>query len=637
MERSTLSSVGQEQGSPTRPGPGLAAGEPSTARPAPGGPATPARGAGGRQPTEVAGGSRTLSSRLQGNLGIWGALAFYLCLSVALYGLEVIGDPAHRVVGSAQIEAFFGRDQSAYVWFLAWGAHALTHLQNPFLTTAIFPPGGYNLAWAASIPGPALLLAPLTSAFGAVVVFNVLALAAPGTAAWSAFLLCRHLTRRFSSALAGGLLFGFCSYETGEMINHLNLALVATLPLAALVVLRRRDGLTSRRRFVLALGCLLGAQLWITTEVFASMVLFGAVAFLIALIVGGGAHRRETLVLAGEAAGGLGVSLLLGAPLLYYALRYPNPLSGHPQAGAGGDLANFMIPTRVTWLHGRGHIGSIASSLAGNLSEQLSYVGPLLLALLVAFAVEFRRSKLARCLVAFIALVAVASLGAHLTVAGHNTGVWLPWSLVQRLPLLSYAIPGRFVVYLWLAAAVAVALWLDRSRARPARWALFALVAISLAPNVTGFTWGSRVDDPQLISSGAIARYVPAGSTVIALPFGINGNSMYWQVESDFRFRMAGGYVSWAIPHDYRRHSIVRELLGGKPGGELAERLCSFIAFTNAQVILLREHTTGYWGRVLAPLRLRARREGGFAIYNLAGIWSAGHACHGLPPPKRGS
>ncbi|HYM46187.1 MAG TPA: hypothetical protein VES65_08525 [Solirubrobacteraceae bacterium] len=569
-------------------------------------------------------------------LGASVALGVYLCLSVIVYGHEVVGDPSHKVVGSAQLQSFFGRDQSAYVWFLAWGAHAVGHLQNPFLTTEVFAPHGYNLTWAASIPGPALLLAPLTALIGAVAMFNVLALVAPATAAWTAFLLCRHLTRRFSSALAGGLLFGFGTYETGQTVNHLNLALVALLPLAALLVLRRHAGLTSRRRFICALGCLLGAQLWIATEVFTTMLLFGGLAFVIALLLDGRERRREDLVLGAEAGGALLLGLLLGAPLLYYALRYPNPLSGHLVAGAGADLANFVVPTRVTWLHGHGRVGALAAKLALNLSEQLSYLGPGLLLLLVAFAVGLRRSRLARALLLFMLIVAIASLGSHLTIGGHDTGVWLPWAAGSQLPFLGYAIPARFVVYLWIAAAVAAALWLDRARARRARWALFAVVAVTLAPNVTGFTWGSLVDAPPLMTTGTLARYVPAGATVIALPFGINGNSMYWQVEADFRFRMAGGYVSLAIPAEYGRQTIVRELLGNKPRRNVLWRLCRFISMTHAGFILLRDRTSGYWPLVLGPLHIRAERVGGFAILNLAGIQNAGHACHApplAPPP----
>ena len=589
--------------------------------PAPPAPARPAR-----EPDRgLQGGA---ASGLSGRpLGAAVALGVYACLSLLLYGHEVVGDPAQMVVGSGQLPSFYGRDQSAYVWFLAWAPHALAHMQNLFLSTAVFAPHGYNLAWAANILGPAILLAPLTSLIGAIATFNVLALAAPAGAAWTAFLLCRRLTRRFSSALAGGLLFGFGTYETVEMVNHLSLALVALLPLAVLLVLRRQAGETSRARFIAALGCLLALQLWTTTELFASMVLFGGLAFLIAIALGGRQRLRRSGVLAAEGAGALALAALLGAPCLYYALFHPNPLVHHSALGAGADLANFTIPTRVTWLHGQGHLATAAASLAGNLTERLGYMGPALLLLLVAFAVGFRRRTLGRCLAVFMLLATVASLGSHLVVDGHDTHFTLPWAAVGELPLLGHALPTRFVIYIWAAAGLATALWLDRSRFRPARWALFVVVAITLAPNVNG-VWGSRVDTPALMSEPTLARYVPAGATVLALPFGMNGDSMYWQVQAKFRFRLAGGYVSWAVPTDYRGQSIIHEFTGRKPGGEELRRECGFISLTGAGFILLREHTPGYWPQVLDPLRVPAQHVGGFAVYDLAPVHRPGGACY---------
>lgn len=555
------------------------------------------------------------------------ALGVYACLSVLVYGHQVVGDLAHTVVGSGQAPSFYGRDQSAYVWFLAWGARALVHAQNLFLTTEVYAPHGYNLAWAANILGPALLLAPLTGAIGAIATFNILALAAPALAAWTGFLLCRALTRRFSSAFAGGLLFGFGTYESVEMVNHVSLALVALLPLGALLVLRRHAGLTSRGRFIAGLGCLLALQLWTTTEVFASMVMFGTLAFVVAIAIGGRRYRRSAGTLATEAAGGLAVAVIIGAPCVYYALFGSNPLDGHSALGAGADLANFVVPTSVTWLHGYGHLAAAAAALPLNVTERLGYMGPALLLLVAAFAIGFRRSTLGRFLLLFMLIATVASLGGHLVVDGHNTHLTLPWAAVGELPLLAHALPTRFVVYIWVPAAVATALWLDRPRLRPARWALFLVVVISLAPNV-GAVWSTRVDEPPLFSEGKLARYVPAGATVIALPFGVQGDSDYWQVEADFRFRLAGGYVSWALPSEYRGLSIIHELTGRPPGGEELRRLCSFISLTHASVILLREHTPGDWPPILGGLRIAPARVGGFAVYKVAGVAKSPGACY---------
>ncbi len=554
--------------------------------------------------------------------------AGYLCLSILFYGRQALGDPSHVVVGFGQAPSFYGRDQSAYVWFLAWGAHALTHLQNPFLTTEVYAPFGYNLAWAASILGPALLLAPVTLLLGAVAAFNVLALAAPATAAWTTYLLCRQVTRRLSSALAGGLLVGFGTYETAEMVNHVSLALVALLPLSAVIVLRRYQGVISRRRFVGELGVVLGFQLWVSTELFASLILFGTAAFAIAAGLGGRRYWRRTRTLIAEAVGALALGVALGAPYLYYAFAYPNPLAGNSAVGAGVDLADFAVPTRVTWLHGHGRLAVAATHLGGNLTEQLAYMGPALLAILILFAFSLRRLLLGRCLVIFMLVALVGSLGGHLVIDGHDTHLKLPWGVVGELPLVSHALPGRFIIYLWIAAAVAVALWLDQARFRAARWISFGVVAISLAPNLTGVPWGTRIDSPALMSNGALARYVPAGATVLALPFGSDGNSMYWQVESNFRFRLAGGYVSWAVPSQYSGLSIIHELTGRPPGGEEPRRLCAFISLTHASLILLREGTPGAWPSILAPLRIQPKRSGGFVIYPLSALRKAGHACH---------
>ena len=79
-------------------------------------------------------------------------------------------------------------------------------------------------------------------------------------AAWTAFLLCRQLSRRVAPALAGGLLFGFGTYESVETVNHLNLALVALVPLAVLLVLRRYAGRAlAARASCSRSGVLLGA------------------------------------------------------------------------------------------------------------------------------------------------------------------------------------------------------------------------------------------------------------------------------------------------------------------------------------------------------------------------------------------
>lgn len=553
------------------------------------------------------------------------ALLAYCCLSATVFGRQALGDVKHVVEGFGQSPEYYGRDQSFYVWSLAWAARSVTHGANLFLTKAVFAPVGYNLAWAASIPGPALLMTPVTLVLGAVTSYNMLALAAPATAAWTAFLLCRHLASNAPAAFAGGLLFGFGTYESAEMVNHLSLALVALLPLAALLVLRRHARLTSRRRFIIALGLVLALQLWTASEVFASTVMFGVLAFLIGAVLAGRGHWPHIRATAAETLGALVLALLLGLPYLYYALRYPNAIGAIKGVDGGADLANFLIATRVTWLHGVGGAAA-AADLKANITEQLAYFGLPLLLLLGSYAIELRRSVLGRCLLAFMSAAVVASLGGHLFVDGHASGVPLPWSLAGRLPLVRFAIPGRFIVYAWLAAAIALSCWLARPSRTPLRWAAFALVAVSLTPNLVSVPWGTRLDAPPLLADHSqLARYVPVGSTALALPFGIAGDSMLWQVEADFRIRLAGGYVSLSVPSAYHRYiHVIRALEGGPFSKRTADELCAFIRFTGASVILLRDGAPGGWPELLGSLGVRAQRAGGFSIYELTPSASTG-------------
>src|SRR5262249_51713588 len=114
------------------------------------------------------------------------ALGGYLLISFLYFGLPVAAHPGRSMIGS-------GADPDLFVWMFAWWPHALLHGLDPFRSSAIWVPGSYDLAWTTSVPGPAVLLAPLTLLSGPVFAFNVAAVLMPALAAWTAYLLCLHL------------------------------------------------------------------------------------------------------------------------------------------------------------------------------------------------------------------------------------------------------------------------------------------------------------------------------------------------------------------------------------------------------------------------------------------------------------
>ena len=48
------------------------------------------------------------------------------------------------------------------------------------------------------------------------------------------------------------------------------------------------------------------------------------------------------------------------------------------------------------------------------------------------------------------------------------------------------------------------------------------------------------------------------------MPFGNDGNSMFWQAEAGFYFRMSEGYLGHYIPAEFEGQQIIGELAGNK-------------------------------------------------------------------------
>lgn len=594
------------------------------------------------------------------------ALAGYLCLSAILYGHGVLGRLADAMVGTGPW-ASAGRDQGSFIWYIAWGARSISQLRDPLSTMAIYAPHGWNLAWATDIPGPAALLTPLTMLAGPVVSFNVLALCAPAFAAWTAYLLCRQilsieatstpaaigarsgaegtssrgrLARLLSPgpapAVVGGLLFGFGTYETVEMINHVNLALVGLVPLTALLVLRRHARRISRATFILALGVVLAAQMLTSTEVFATSVLFGAFAIALWAALSGAKAWRRVALTAGECLLGVLLGGVLSIPFLYQAFHFGNPARGIAGRYLNLDAANVLTSTKATLVPGIGTLFWSAHELHSNVTEQTGYLGLPLLAMLAAFAWSFRRRHAGWWLIAFMLWVGLLSLGGKALIDSRPLSFPLPWALIDKLPLMKFAAPARFTLFLWLAIAVAGCLWLAQGRrsSRNARWALLGVVLISLMPSPVSIRWSTPVDRPSLLRSSQLASYVPPRSVVLALPYGSRGNSMLWQVEAHFRFRLAGGYASIVVPPQYRRWSNLLQALGGAPfSGNLTPELCSFLRYTGTRTILLREKAPGSWRQLLRPLGITPVAVGGFHVYKLTTARTAASA-GGAPAPS---
>jgi hypothetical protein len=520
--------------------------------------------------------------------------------------------------GGGSVVGSYGADQASFVWSLAWWPHAIKHGLNPLLIDLVYAPDGWNMAWTSAIPGPAILAWPLTAAFGPIPAYNVLALAAPALAAWCTFLLCRELGTGAWPAVAGGLVFGFGSYEASETLNHLNLALVFTLPLTALVFARYLRGALSDRWFVALLAlCVFGIFATFLETLFWA-TLGGAFALGVGLACTRGSERAllvRCLLLACVA---YVIALLAASPYLWVALAHPDPL-GISGQGYELDLANLIVPTGVTSLRPV-LLRDLAGQLGGqNPTERLGYLGPVLPMLAGVALWERRREPLARVLALTIVAATVVALGARLVIAGHRTRVVLPWSLVDGLPIAGHALTGRAFVLVWLALAVCVALFL--ARGGRVRWLFFALLAITLAPSLQGDIWVTKLDRPALFAGDRWRSVVRPGENVLNIPFAYEGLAMLWQEEADFGFRMTGGYVSATQPEVLWRHPIVRSFFG-TPMPPFPERdLRALARERQVDVVLMPRTYPAPWPKIARAAFGRPRAVGGMYAWRVRGEW----------------
>jgi hypothetical protein len=540
------------------------------------------------------------------------ALAIYLITAFLYFGLRLLVVPGNQYVGEAW-------DQKFFIWAIAWWPHAILHGVNPFFTHALWAPDGVNLAWVTSVPAIAVPFAPLTLVAGPFVTYNVVAVLMPALSAWTAFLLCRYLTHAVGPALVGGYLFGFSTFELAHVAaGHLPLTSAALLPLAALLILRFLDGNLTGREFVVRFGPLLALELLLSTEVALTLSLSVAVAILLgfALVP----ERRPRLVgLVPFVAWSYLLAALLTAPFVYYVLAGFRKGAYNPPDAFHADLLNLVVPTRFELVGG--HEASSTLPAIGGGEE--AYVGVPALLVVALFAYRAARTPSGRFVLASFAVAVIASLGAYGNVDGHRV-VTLPWALVHRLPLFDNVLTVRLAVYVSLVTAVAVALWAARHRAGVLRYVLPTLAVVAIVPSPTGPAWTTPYNLPPFLTPASFRFCRDSGENILPLPIG-QGDAMLWQVESKFRFNIAGGYVGAYIPPSFLSPpGIAYVTRGYHLGPEQTKAVKSFITahgVTSAVVV-------GYEGDFFrgALDRLATPTVGGVLLYHFS---SAPPSCLG--------
>jgi len=535
------------------------------------------------------------------------ACAGYVVLAFLYLGVLLLTGSGGRYLG-------FRSDPKAFIWCFGWWPHAILSGQNPFVSHALWAPSGVNLLWTASIPGLALLFAPLTLLVGPVASYNIASVLLPAVAAWTAFLLCRHLTRATWPSLVGGYLFGFSSYVLAQE-GHPNISAVFLVPLLALVLLRFVEHELGDRGLMLRLGPLLGLEFLISTEITFTFALgtLAMVALGVALVPN---RRRRLVQLFRPLLGAALLAALLTAPFVYYAISGLQSAPFHDQNNYVTDLLNFVVPTKVA-LSSSGWATSISRRFPGNYSEQDGFLGPPALLIVALYAARAVRRPSGRLLLAALGLALVCCLGARLTIDGHRS-ISLPWALVGSWPLFDNVLPARLAMYVCLLSAVIVSLWIAARPSGLLRWFLPALAALVLVPNLNSGLWDARYTIPPFFTDSAYRSCLRRNENILPLPPSAQGESMLWQALSDFRFRMAAGNIAPHPPALFLAPYWVELVAEGYPvpasqTGELA----FYIRAKQVTSVVVDAREASRWdgalNRIATPHRL-----GGVILYHIS-------------------
>ena len=546
------------------------------------------------------------------------AFSLYACVAVATIGRGAIVDPGRVCVCLPG-----GGDPQAYMWSLAWWPHAFLHGLDPLYTHAIWAPGGANVAAATTIPAAAIALWPVTAMFGPVVSYNLLAILSPTLSGLTAYLLCRRVTGRHGASLMGGFLFGFSSYQLGQLLGHPNLTLVFLLPVMVHLGLRRVAGDLSRRCFLAALTSVFVVQALLSTEILFDVALIGGCALIVGYFTAESSMRlridgvaREVLV-----AAAIAVAVLL--PYLRVALAQPQVYRGGDAFGL--DALNLIMPTRVTWLGG--HLfASISSTFErGDYPEAGGYLSlPLLLAFGAFTRRTWRSRRSTRALTIMLIISIVLALGSPLHIAGNRL-VELPWGVLERLPLFPGVIPSRIAVFAALIMAIAVALWLSDRTGHPThRWLIAFLGVLALLPSLGGAWWTSTPTNPGFFQNDRYQHYLTRGETVLTIPSGLLSASMLWQAESHFSFTLASGYIG-AAPSGAPASGAVGQLLDGPSTispvlPQATQLLSALLREDHVRHIIVDPRYQTAWTPLLASLARPPQRIDGILLYTVGSL-----------------
>lgn len=417
-------------------------------------------------------------------LSYLGALGVYIVLALWITWPMPLQFATHYHTSGNNIFYFpTSPDAPKNIWMLWWAGQALTAGSNPLYTPLIYHPQGLALHLQTYDTVAGIMTLPANMLFGPVAAYNLSALLGFMLTGLFGFLLVRPFVQGFAPALLVGALltatpYHVAKYDAGQMnFVHMQWLVLFIAALIHMSISRRWWGVP-----VAALAfLLLTFSDWYYT----------LVAVFFALVWGGlnlasGPQRSQLLKLYGLSGA---LASLLVLPRLG-ALRASagdqgaeaSPMWAFYTQGYSADAFGFFFPNALNPLWAVPVERFLINVAPYGISEGSYTAAGWTLALLALLGVVWHWRQQWRLLV--VALVAwLFALGPTLFVLGYETGIAMPYHVLQMVPGLETARrPNLFGLITIMSAAIFAALALARlcEQLRPARYRLvLGLVALA--------------------------------------------------------------------------------------------------------------------------------------------------------------
>ncbi|MGQ9549533.1 MAG: hypothetical protein ACUVWS_12965 [Roseiflexus sp.] len=438
-----------------------------------------------KQPTlsfakQVVSSKRRTTALYASALGLYALLALIITWPLALHFDELLFGGIDGAPGRFD---FAGSEEfGLHLWHIWWVSEAILKGINPFWTDLLFYPDGVQLyVQTLSVPN-ALLALPVYLLAGPIAAFNTVIVLGFALTGFGVFLLVYHYTRGFWESLICGVLITLGPFHIAQLQNsHLNLFSLHWIPfyIYALGLLDRGN-----ERWRIACAAAIAALVVLSDWYWASICGVLTVVWITARF----AMVRERLTLVRRYALFVLGTLILLAPFFAGMLMQGNALPTERQArdaiweayvyNSSVDLFGLFFPNVYNPLWGE-QIERWLRPIAEYFTPSVWYVpaGWTLIALAILGARTVWRRERHLALTAII--LWVLAMGPGLRILGKDTGIPLPYALLDRLPLFGTARkPVLFIAPVLMLLSVGAAQGLIQLRRRMPENRRLLLIAI---------------------------------------------------------------------------------------------------------------------------------------------------------------